>query len=268
MAADFQDRLLDELMPAKLKIKEEPAIVEDVAPAAGFNAAACLPAVQTQTTALVKATAVKDDAPDWRGTCAICLDKLPVLGSRQTFYLAAARRFARTAPGSAAHTTSGARSAARRSPSRRVSGCAGCRSTWTTATPRRRLCSVTSTSLVARASRRVESGHSIFTSALRRKGTRSVSRNLGCATNSAEASRSTSRPPRCCTGAQPTKDFLFANSNSALRRLLRQERGTIARRSRQLDEALRLYERAAAEGCAASAAAIDKLQAHLARNVG
>ncbi len=40
MAADFQDRLLDELMPAKLKIKEEPAIVGDVLLADGSKAAA------------------------------------------------------------------------------------------------------------------------------------------------------------------------------------------------------------------------------------
>jgi hypothetical protein len=39
LAAAFQDRLLDEIMPAKLKIKEEPAIVEYVAPAAGSTAA-------------------------------------------------------------------------------------------------------------------------------------------------------------------------------------------------------------------------------------
>ncbi|KAJ1457097.1 hypothetical protein M885DRAFT_615709 [Pelagophyceae sp. CCMP2097] len=72
------DRLLDELMPAKLKIKDEPPIVEDVAPAAGSTAAARLPAARTTTTAMVKATALKDDAPDWRGTCAICLDLLPI----------------------------------------------------------------------------------------------------------------------------------------------------------------------------------------------
>ncbi|KAJ1445334.1 hypothetical protein M885DRAFT_402844, partial [Pelagophyceae sp. CCMP2097] len=34
LAAEFQDHLLDTLMPEKLKIKEEPPIVEDVAPAA------------------------------------------------------------------------------------------------------------------------------------------------------------------------------------------------------------------------------------------
>jgi hypothetical protein len=84
LTKEFQDRLLDELMPAK-KVKEEPAIVEDVAPAAGSRAAARLPAVQTQTTAVVRATALIDDVPDWRGTCAICLDVLPAEGDRQTF---------------------------------------------------------------------------------------------------------------------------------------------------------------------------------------
>jgi hypothetical protein len=82
LAADFQDRLLDTLMPAKLKIKEEPAIVEDVSPADGAKAR--LPAVQAAKTA--EAIALSDDAPDWRGTCAICLDVLPLEGNRQTFY--------------------------------------------------------------------------------------------------------------------------------------------------------------------------------------
>ncbi|KAJ1456984.1 hypothetical protein M885DRAFT_615898 [Pelagophyceae sp. CCMP2097] len=53
LAAKFQDRLLDELMPAKLKIKEEPAIVEDAAPAAGLKVAARLSAMRAETT-LVK----------------------------------------------------------------------------------------------------------------------------------------------------------------------------------------------------------------------
>ncbi|KAJ1450542.1 hypothetical protein M885DRAFT_621604 [Pelagophyceae sp. CCMP2097] len=85
MAANFQDRLLDELMPEKLKIKEKPAIVDDVAPAAGFKAAARLPAAATEMTAVVKASALNDDTPDWRGTCAICLDRLPI-GRGATFY--------------------------------------------------------------------------------------------------------------------------------------------------------------------------------------
>ncbi|KAJ1450512.1 hypothetical protein M885DRAFT_621580 [Pelagophyceae sp. CCMP2097] len=50
LTAAFQDRLLDELMPAKLKIKEEPPI------------------------------------SDWRGTCAICLDLLPLGHRTQRFY--------------------------------------------------------------------------------------------------------------------------------------------------------------------------------------
>jgi len=131
LAAKFQDRLLDELMPAKLKIKEAPAIVEDVVPVRNTKAeapegsvvdapdrvldsrvawtfaiflricaswAALLwrifpekldlnneePAVRT--TALAKANAVNDDRPDWRGTCAICIDRLPVGDGTQTFY--------------------------------------------------------------------------------------------------------------------------------------------------------------------------------------
>jgi TPR repeat protein len=81
MAADFQDRLLDELMPAK-KVKEEPAIVADVLLADGAKAR--LSAVQAAKTA--EATALSDDAPSWRGTCAICLDALPVENERKIFY--------------------------------------------------------------------------------------------------------------------------------------------------------------------------------------
>jgi hypothetical protein len=91
LAAAFQDRLLDEIMPLKLKIKEEPAIVDDVLSADGSKAAARLPAARTQTTAVVKATAVKEDVPDWRGTCAICLELLPLNGE-QTFYECCCKR--------------------------------------------------------------------------------------------------------------------------------------------------------------------------------
>ncbi len=85
LAAEFQDRLLDELMPEKLTVKEEPAIVEDVAPADGAKAHPRAPAVRAESTALAKASALNDDKPDWRGTCAICLDLLPVDGGK-TFY--------------------------------------------------------------------------------------------------------------------------------------------------------------------------------------
>jgi hypothetical protein len=69
----------------KLDLKnEEPPIVADVAPAAGFKAAARLSAVRTTA---VKAIAVNGDAPDWRGgTCAVCLDLLPIEADRQYFY--------------------------------------------------------------------------------------------------------------------------------------------------------------------------------------
>jgi hypothetical protein len=82
LAAAFQDRLLDELMPAK-KVKEEPAIVADVAPADGFKAVARLSAVPTAKAA--EAGAVKDDTPAWRGICAICLDLLPIKDGQQSF---------------------------------------------------------------------------------------------------------------------------------------------------------------------------------------
>jgi TPR repeat protein len=92
MAAEFQDRMLDVLMPAKLKIKEEPAIVDDVLLADGSKAAARLTAVRTQTSAVAEAGAPNDDTPDWRGTCAICLDLLPVDGARQTFNTCCCKR--------------------------------------------------------------------------------------------------------------------------------------------------------------------------------
>ncbi|KAJ1461120.1 hypothetical protein M885DRAFT_611845 [Pelagophyceae sp. CCMP2097] len=65
LAVEFQDRLLDELMP-EMKLKEEPVI-----------AAARLSAVRLEKT-VVKAAALNGDAADWRGTCAICLDLLPI----------------------------------------------------------------------------------------------------------------------------------------------------------------------------------------------
>jgi hypothetical protein len=90
MTVEFHDRLLDELMPEK--IKEEPAIID--APAAEGSTAAprLVPAVLTQTTAVVKAVAVHGDAPDWRGACAICLDVLPVEVDRQIFYPCCCKR--------------------------------------------------------------------------------------------------------------------------------------------------------------------------------
>jgi hypothetical protein len=83
MAAAFQDRRLDELMPLKLKIKEEPAIVADVAPADGFKAAARLPAVPT---AKAGEAGALNDSTEWRGTCAVCLDLLPIDAPRLVFY--------------------------------------------------------------------------------------------------------------------------------------------------------------------------------------
>jgi len=93
IASGFQDRLLDELMPAK-KVKEEPAIVEEISPAdgsdvaspSGSRAAARAPAVRAEKTAQAKAAAATSNAPHWRGTCAICLNPLPFEGWSQTFY--------------------------------------------------------------------------------------------------------------------------------------------------------------------------------------
>ncbi|KAJ1451750.1 hypothetical protein M885DRAFT_569582, partial [Pelagophyceae sp. CCMP2097] len=81
LAKEFQDRLLDELMPEK-KPKEAPPIVEGVSPADGAKAR--LSAVQ--------AAKPNDDAPSWRGTCAICLDVLPVKGDEQFFYSCCCKR--------------------------------------------------------------------------------------------------------------------------------------------------------------------------------
>jgi hypothetical protein len=83
LAAEFQDRLLDSLMPEK-KPKEAPAIVEDVLLADGSKAAARLSAVQVAKTA--DPGALSDDAASWRGTCAICLDVLPFENNKTTFY--------------------------------------------------------------------------------------------------------------------------------------------------------------------------------------
>ncbi|KAJ1457354.1 hypothetical protein M885DRAFT_615476 [Pelagophyceae sp. CCMP2097] len=83
LATEFSNRLLDELMPAK-KVKEEPAIVEDVLLADGSKAAARLSAART--TVLAKTSALNDVKPNWRGTCAICLDQLPLEFDKQTFY--------------------------------------------------------------------------------------------------------------------------------------------------------------------------------------
>jgi len=77
-------------MPAKLKIKEEPAIVADFVSADGAEAAARLSAVQAAKTA--EAGAVNVDALGWRGTCAICLDLLPIDGAGQTFYSCCCKR--------------------------------------------------------------------------------------------------------------------------------------------------------------------------------
>eukprot|EP00628_Pelagophyceae_sp_CCMP2097_P039101 CAMPEP_0184254206 /NCGR_PEP_ID=MMETSP0977-20130417/7234_1 /TAXON_ID=483370 /ORGANISM="non described non described, Strain CCMP2097" /LENGTH=291 /DNA_ID=CAMNT_0026559743 /DNA_START=949 /DNA_END=1824 /DNA_ORIENTATION=+ len=90
MTAAFQDRLLDELMPPK-KPKEEPPIVEDVLSADNSRAAARLSAVTTEETT-VKATALNDGTPDWRGACVICLDVLQAGNEQQTFYSCCCQR--------------------------------------------------------------------------------------------------------------------------------------------------------------------------------
>ncbi|KAJ1450717.1 hypothetical protein M885DRAFT_447392 [Pelagophyceae sp. CCMP2097] len=62
------------------KAKEAPAIVE------GVEGISTRPrAVSTERTAVVKARAI-NDAGDWRGTCAICLDLLPLGDRTQRFY--------------------------------------------------------------------------------------------------------------------------------------------------------------------------------------
>ncbi|KAJ1458105.1 hypothetical protein M885DRAFT_614791 [Pelagophyceae sp. CCMP2097] len=72
LASVFQDQLLDELMPLKLKMNEAPAIVADVSPADGAKAAARLSAARAANTTV--ASASNNDTPGWRGTCAIYLD--------------------------------------------------------------------------------------------------------------------------------------------------------------------------------------------------
>jgi TPR repeat protein len=71
-------------MPEK-KPKEEPPIVEGVSPADGAKAR--LSAVRAT---VIPGGAPNDGAPDWRDTCAICLDQLPVEGA--TFYSCCCKR--------------------------------------------------------------------------------------------------------------------------------------------------------------------------------
>jgi len=75
--------MLDALMPEKLKIKAAPAIVDDVLLADGAKA----------RLSAEMAIVLKDAAPDWRGTCPICLDLLPVECSRQIFYECCCKMF-------------------------------------------------------------------------------------------------------------------------------------------------------------------------------
>ncbi len=96
LAAEFQDRLLDELMP--LKINEEPVTVEDIAPAAGSRAAPRASA-EPATTAEVKASALNDGTPDCRGTCAICLDLLPLGDRTQRFYACCCKKICKECAG-------------------------------------------------------------------------------------------------------------------------------------------------------------------------
>jgi TPR repeat protein len=81
LAAEFRNRLRTPV-PEKAP-REAPAIVEDVLRADGANAAPRLSAVQA-------ASALSDDAPSWRDTCAICLDALPLEGQK-TFYTCCAQ---------------------------------------------------------------------------------------------------------------------------------------------------------------------------------
>ncbi|KAJ1457368.1 hypothetical protein M885DRAFT_563055 [Pelagophyceae sp. CCMP2097] len=57
------------------KVKEEPAIVDDGAPADGAEAARLL---DVRTAKEGEAGAVIDATPDWRDTCAIYLDLMPI----------------------------------------------------------------------------------------------------------------------------------------------------------------------------------------------
>jgi len=167
LAVDFQDRMLDAIVPEN-KPKEAPPIVEAVAPAAGSTAAARAPVVRAETSAAAKAIALNDDTPDWRGTCGICLDLLPLGQGTQRFYECCCQKLC-TECADKCSTTTDARSAERQSVSRMPSGYADCRSTWTKATPVHSCCSVLRTMLVAMGSSRALSGRSSSTSSRRRK---------------------------------------------------------------------------------------------------
>jgi len=84
-------------MPAK-KPKEAPAVVEDVALADGAKAR--LPAARATAEASApsddKASALRDDSTSWRGTCAICLELLPVESDLRMFYECCAKKMCKT----------------------------------------------------------------------------------------------------------------------------------------------------------------------------
>jgi hypothetical protein len=167
LAAEFQGRLLDALVPEE-KPKEAPAVVADVLQADGSKASKRLSAVPT--TALAKANALNGETPDWRGTCAICQDLLPIENGQQTFYSCCCKRLCAECSAKCRSTTSAARSAERLARNQRSSIGASCRSTWTRATPRRKRSSEACTVMVPWVSSRTLSGHLGSTSLQLRKG--------------------------------------------------------------------------------------------------
>jgi len=124
------------------------------------------------------------DEPDWRGNCAICIDRLPLWTHEQTFYACCCKTLCTEYSDNCVRsTTTGARSAERRSPSRTPRVCAGCRSTWTSlrrlqkhwTMPRRSCISGAIIALAPMDSRRAPSVLWSCLHSLRRKGMRALS---------------------------------------------------------------------------------------------
>jgi TPR repeat protein len=98
LAALYQDRLLEEMGPP-IRLdqmpKEAPAIAEDAEGVAQPRPRA----VSADRTHVVKAKALRDAETDWRGTCAICLDLLPLGDRTQRFYACCCKKICKECAG-------------------------------------------------------------------------------------------------------------------------------------------------------------------------
>jgi len=110
LTADFRDKLLDELMPRKVKEvaavvcaadvvgapADEPAVlaaVEAPVPAASASAPAAGPEPAAAVGPALKPAALVKPTASWRGTCAICLHALPLGPAKTKFVECCCGRF-------------------------------------------------------------------------------------------------------------------------------------------------------------------------------